>query len=435
MDKTDRHERSLLEEMRQNPKFLNELCHQQTMKLIIEHQSEFPSKLRPRIIAAASNEDGSEALPLVFLILVSQAVNNFFLGRFALDDDVFDVEVFVHTMWSRNSDVDTVEEVELAIRFFPGVLASIFFLLLCEKAVSFIPLFVELGFEVGGFDKEERGGLTAPYNVLRQLLHNTVKKEYSGEKPSAEFDEESLAALSRLNKMGLVTKEDGHDLMSWLFEQSNLIPVTDLEPESYAPADSDVDGNSLEPEGYAPADSDSDDNSLEPEGYATIDSDSDDHSLESEDAFRSISFIETRLRLLINWYPTILIEFGPVGFLLSTFFSNYKSKKKSLDVRVFEVLFELGMYHYPIYLGFLFEDKNFSRACESFGADKVAKIIANNNNTLVEALVSAANCDDVSLDSFYTLLRCNPINAGILYNNGKGSTTHTSPRHFKKRKT
>jgi hypothetical protein len=88
-----------------------------------------------------------------------------------------------------DSDVDTEEEAELAIRFFPGVMTEelsrnilgpgmhiqvfrpIHLLLTSSKAVSFVPLFLKLDVDRGG-----RRPLFFHQGILLQLLVNRYPK-------------------------------------------------------------------------------------------------------------------------------------------------------------------------------------------------------------------------------------------------------------------
>ncbi|OEU11386.1 hypothetical protein FRACYDRAFT_245851 [Fragilariopsis cylindrus CCMP1102] len=139
-----------------------------------------------------------------------------------------------------DSDRDTEEEVETAIRFFPGVLSTIdedangdiFYPILrlaftpnedngsiwyCNvKAVSFIPLLARLAMELGLFEEEERGGLLIKRNfnynddgenVLQSLMLNQVE-EHQNEEHQEHNDDVYLQVLIQLRKIGLLQKED-----------------------------------------------------------------------------------------------------------------------------------------------------------------------------------------------------------------------------------
>jgi hypothetical protein len=98
------------------------------------------------------------------------------------------------------------------------------------------------------------------------------------------------------------------------------------------------------------------------------------------------------------------------------------------DVDVFQIVFELGAFHFPTEMGFLFHlDKNdcynpFDRACYEYGTEKVTKIIEDVfvtgnhydvesdgefDNTL-KALIYVATNSTVHLDGVYFLLRRDP---------------------------
>jgi hypothetical protein len=157
--------------------------------------------------------------------------------------------------------VDTEEEVELAIRFFPELLKEqysqtspdsflylarpIHMLLTFHRAVSFVPFFMRMGEETGSdmgannfaeyyrFEEREGGVDHSNYRkyVLRQLLvdqfsvfldefpdfHPDIDRGYSGK----DLRDESLAVLKRLRDEGMVTKEDVYDgdLLLWMMHQ------------------------------------------------------------------------------------------------------------------------------------------------------------------------------------------------------------------------
>lgn len=423
---------------------------EQKMNLILAHKAEFPSKLRAAIREASEvsehpaqnqlfgGEDDSsmesrssgESIPSkkrisrfflrccrlqttrrrrprtrtqpeIFLRKVYNAVKIFFLGAMYRDYDRFQTLHWLLGWNGLDSDVDTEAEAELAIRCFPKILNQtshlertglhrarpIHMLLSHARAVSFVPLFAELGVELGRFKTEEKGGLACSnMSVVGQLLCNRIaltvessRAHFRGEAPdTTEVDKRSLAVLVRLGERGLVTKEDiyscGYDLIIDLFVAAS---------------------------------------------------------------YREPAFIEKRLRLLIDWNPTTLTEFGGKGGynLLDTYFrwNNYHDKwnfyEEHVEVRIFELIFELGMFYFPLEMGYVFHNTTFQLACERIGTEKVGEMIhskllktlaeskqrkkkSNKKRVTLQSLVvSAAANGDISLDGLYTLVRCDPAMA------------------------
>jgi len=364
---------SLLERVRQGLVTTNlttdeEKC--QFNRLIVEHQSEFPSNIRPAIIGAAvyaeKRFDHFECV--LFEAVVTALAGLPFRGQlqmYVYDNVPTEEEVeLIRDQWRRdrvmfateewnglNSDVDTEEEVELMIRCFSFISRCFFSFLTCSaKSVFFVPLCIEVGHELGWLSND------AWLDVLEELVNKS-------EGPSAELDEKSLAVLIRLKEKGLVKKGCECKLICWLL-----------------------------------------------------------YSLHNE---RSISFIETRLRLLIAWNPITLrfrsyphTQYPSLYLFLNEF---VEIKNEAPNFRIFEVLIELGMTHYPTKLGCVFFENNFGSACKIFGAHRVTQLIEdkllsflnqiNGNKALaLRALVLAAAIDDdISIDGVYTLLRYDPI--------------------------
>jgi len=406
----------------------------QKMNLAIDCQSEFPLKLREAIrdISGGGGESSEQQHrpPEVFLSDFFKATRAFFFGRstrFDLDRDVEDdgggndndeeeeeeeSSPPFHWWYGLDRDIDTEEEVEVAIRFFPEMLNEkfsrtssligcypIYMLLMCSKALSFIPLFAELGIELGRFKEKERGGLICfMKNVFFHLICNVIIRDDLGEESSGKLDEVSSSVLMRLREKGLMKKEDiyQHDL-------TNLM----LYREIY----------------------------------------------NSKKALR----IDKRFRFLINWDPTILVECGRKNnllyhyvhrlcsgvddrgyrsasqmnssarsdeLLLSTTLNNTEQASQGGDppscLQRFKVIFELGMNHFPAELGFIFHRSTFKKACEKFGKQTVTQIIndeifsainnkKDNNNSQQSLVFAAATNQEISLDGVYTLLRRDPL--------------------------
>ena len=78
------------------------------------------------------------------------------------------------------------------------------------KAVSFIPLFVQLAIEFNSFPNEERGGLLIEDNGGHNVLHDLVETSHSfcDEEHQQRVDTTFLAVLIRLRRSGYFLKND-----------------------------------------------------------------------------------------------------------------------------------------------------------------------------------------------------------------------------------
>jgi hypothetical protein len=369
---------SLLERLRQQRVVVDpttEKDARQKMNLIIEHRLEFPSNLR-EAIRESLGEEHSECQPEIFLSEVYKSVKAFFFGRSNRNNDESDDESKSTLQWwyGLDSDVDTEEEVELAIRLFPNLLTEEYFSfsslngcypiyvsLMCLKALFFIPLLAELGVELGRFKEKERGGLTCfMKSVLFQLFCNVILRDDHDEESSGKLDEASTAILMRLKEKGLMKKEDIYQC-----DLANLLLYRAL--------------------------------------------------------YKKTLRIEKRFKFLINWNPSILMECGQGNNLLNHYVCRLCRTNEGClhpdTVQRFQAIVELGMYHFPAELGFVFHKPTFQLACENFGTKKVARIIdgeilrslEQNNNTLNALVFAAATNDEISLDGVYILFRRDPI--------------------------
>lgn len=373
--------------------------------LILKHIHEFPSKFQPFITEAKQTADAiflhlRQSKEEIFERRVFHSASDFFAGQDLVRQKVY--KNLSEDEWlGLDSDIDTEDQVELLIRLYPNLLTEsrriwkdpygngaypILNLTRTAKSVSFVPFFAKMGLELDLFFKA-RGGLCHTYgnqrvNVLHELLSNSSNKHLRhancGKAALANLDEKCLAVLARLQEDGLVKESDVYSLLFYLLNTG-------------------------------------------------------------ETGSRSMDFFETRLRLLIHWYPTTLMQIHSSSspFYLDPFpfatasprlprhpvllqelleFEGYISPP--LKLRAFKVLFELGMSYYPEQLGFVFHGSTFGRACRIFGVERVSKMIDDqivaglnqNTNTMgLHSLVLAAAADDeISLDGLYTLIRCNP---------------------------
>lgn len=358
------------------------------MKLVIEHESKFPSKIR-EIIRGAAEENESETQPDVFLSTVYKATTAFFFGQpyringeGGNDDDDDDEnngeqETGLQSDWwhGLDSDVDTEEEAELAIRFFPGILNEeyesqsssmrgsqpIYILTIYSKALSFVPLLAELGTELGRFTEKQRGGLGCTFRgVFFQLTHDTIRKDKFDDEELGKHDEVSTAIMMRLKEKGLMKKEDIHDhnLMNLLL-------------------------------------------------YKAI--------------YSANLVIESRVRFLVDWDPYILMECVRSTPLLHHFVrylaANNDGQIPPGTLRRFRLIFELGLLYFPFEVGFLFHRNTFQLACKKFGAESVRDLVdgeisnslRQKKNGLQDMVFSAAINNEISLDGLYILFRRDPI--------------------------
>ena len=428
---------SLLEDLRKNlvaESIINpttEKDAEQKMNLILLHQSEFPLKLRASIREAEGKEATGSLSPRkrpliesgisrfrrrsarkhqhndtvdpeIFLHDVYEAVKVFFLGFMYRALDADQQPHWLLGWHGLDQDVDTEDEAELAIRCFPSILTQtthlkstglhhafpIHMLLSDSNTVCFLPLICELGIELGGFQKEEKGGLeccNSSISIVSQLLCNRIastteasRAHYRGQVPNTEkADQESLVALIRLWKKGLVTKED----IRWFQLIIDLF-------------------------------------------YAA--------------SYRELDFIEERLRLLIDWNPDVLLEcddkMGSNLLYASCIWNGFRHKLRfcgeRTESRIFEVIFERGLHYFPSKIGFLFHNDTFVMACKRMGTDRLRQMVyvnllktlgqSNNDQrdariqnqtrsiTLQNLVIAAAADEGISLDGVYNLIRFDP---------------------------
>lgn len=397
----------VLEEVRKRPNILKRLRmklvvvnpttageQREKMKLIIEHQSKLPSKLREAIQGVVEQNESPE----VFLSKVYKATTAFFFGQpYRIDDEDEnegneDEGTVLPSDWWRGLDfeVDTEEEAELAIRFFPNVLTEeytsqsssmrgshpIYILMTSSKALPFVPLLAELGVDLGLFTEKQRGGLGCTFRgVFFQLVCNTIRKDKFEDEESGKLDEVSTAIMMQLKEKGLMKKEDifNHNLVNLLL-------------------------------------------------YKAV--------------YNDKIFIEKRFRFLIDWDPYILMECVSSSYLLYHFVRLLGATNDGHippgNLQKFRLIFELGLLYFPSEIGFVFHKNKFYRstfslACEKFGAepitqlidDEISNYLKQNKNRQHDMIFSAASNDEISLDGFYILFRRDPI--GIMSKLSKGN--------------
>ncbi len=329
---------------------------QQWADLIDRHLSQFPARIRHEI-SEEKLEISSNDLRLYYFA-VCNIVAEFILGA---EDGNYSGEDIETTEWrGPNIDVDTEDEVELAIRLCPELfrlfvernVTDFANLTQSEKSVSFIPFLLDMPPRFGsGIDNEEN------IRFLAGLLLNNDSK---WQPATRECDEKSLEVLVQLRERGFIEKRQVTEILANFLNEA---------PNSWSK--------------------------------------------------RSFEFMEKRLRLLIEWEPTICYDFRIFWYSLPW---NVDGLVMSKDIRYYELMLELGNLHYPNkLLGLGFHKPNFETACYVFGRetakrtmnDQIQKAIAqdgnNNKKKFLLALILKAATQKKCLDGLYTLIRFDPV--------------------------
>ena len=350
--------------------------------LLIQHRSAFPSKLCSSIeqaMADNQNKQGELSDATNFLAQVYEEVKAFFIGRHRDIVAEHRPRILPEEWLGLDWNVDTEDEIETAIRFFPmvlteylhstlAILSPIQLLLAQEQTVSFVPIFARLLTEAGNFLERQFVVKYGLRNILELLMTNCFPKIVFGYEVSESFDDESLSVLVRLREMGLVENEEVRILVTALM------------------------------------------------GYA----------LESDMLKQDRGFIEKRLRLLIGWDPSVL-EYGRRP-LLHTIYGESMSHTcdESILLCMFDTLAELGITHYPKELGFVFHKWGGISPLESFassvGTERVTRIVNEKLSTkfgsspkaLSSLIIETATNDKIHLDAVYRLVSLNPILCSFL---------------------
>ena len=322
--------------------------------LVVEHVSELPLMIRQAI--ARRVEQGLLNRQRSFFFLFKRYTTELLFGcpirargRANLQFASFFTDNPSLGWRGLDSDVDTEDQIELVIRLFPDVLKvsarlnrramndlfdSVFFLASSVKAVSFIPLVVTLKAEFNSYaDKDaERLSIDAVrLSVL--LLNNTFAEIRFRTGPSMELEEKSLAALVRLSKSEIFRNYLSSDDVSKITKRFLFKVMIHV---------------------------------------------------------RSFGFIAKRLRFLIkwdaDWFDAKLIH--PKRPSLMKIFSEVKTKVSGteLDIRLYELALTMGRKYYPTeVLGIAFFVGNFEVACDTFGTERVKKVL---NHKILEATES-----------------------------------------------
>jgi hypothetical protein len=308
-----------------------------------------------------------------------------------LENDIFDMlcELDDDPEFYRglDSDRDTAQEVETAIRFFPDVLSRqktivfddfdeefddeetersvhVFYPIqllshsLADdcwrcyvKDVSFIPVLARLAIELGLFQKERGGLLCQDHdggNVIQNLLYHDSFHTHNQD----HREEYHLQVLIELRKMGLLKKKDiiRYDLLDLVCQQYYY-------------------------------------------------------------------FAEKQFQFLVEWDPNSLWKNNRNGLLPLHHAALHRT------MQGFQYVFEYGIRYYPNKKGInlLFQQDTFGctpfqLACEDHGRDVVMKVIEDTLTrysdtplNIVDALITAAIDENVHLDSVYFLLRRKPV--------------------------
>ncbi len=345
--------------------------------LLIQHRLAFPSKLCSSIEQALTNNQnkhGELSDASNFLAQVYEEVKAFFIGRHRDIVAEHRTRILPEEWLGLDWNVDTEDEIEAAIRFFPlvlteylhstlAILSPIQLLLAREQTVSFVPILAQLLTEAGNFLERQFVVKYGLRNILELLMTNCFPKIVFGYDVSESFDNESLSVLARLREMGLVENEEVRILITSLMT----------------------------------------------------------YALESDMLKRDNQFVETRLRLLIGWNPSVL-EQGRRP-LLHTIYGESMSHScdDSMLLCMFETLVELGMAHYSKQLGFVFHKWGgilpLESFASSFGTERVTEIVNQKLSTkfgsssmaLSSLIIEAATNDKIHLDGVYRLISLNPI--------------------------
>ena len=298
-----------------------------------------------------------------------------------------------------DGDRDTQDEVETAVRFFPGVLStkdsyididgefsegvypivkiarpfSLDGCCLCNiKALPFLILLAQLGTEIGQFQEGERGGLIPTnyhdFNVIQLLAHGIDLSNKDTTEHQQLVHNLFRAVLQQLKDIGLIKKDDvlEHYLVRLACRNDG--------------------GN----------------------------------------------YTESRLRFFIDWDPACLTRPQKcTGYLP---LHDIIALNGNTGIQWFQSVFKAGIMYFPkkkgMFLLFrtnIFGSTPFKNACKQFGRNEVVKVVENtiveyysgnnnnNNNTIniipynpVDAFLTAVSDENIHLDGAYFFLRRHP---------------------------
>jgi hypothetical protein len=299
-----------------------------------------------------------------------------------------------------DSDRDTEEEVEAAIRLFPYVLSTRWPNRYCDnyenlkrpiqllafsrinpalgcnvKAVSFLPLVVRLAIEFGSFDEQERGGLLCEANSDTNALLDLMKSEHTpperhNREDREHVDDEYLQHLIRMDFLNNKLIDLKFFFVLKHLRRWGLLKKEDIQKYGLL-------------------------NKLCCQYYVA----------------------EHRFQFLTEWDPNALIQSDEDGSLPLHYVAHNTS------IEGFKMVFDYGIRYHPkkkgINLLFRLNIPNntpFQLACEKYGYEEVMKIVGDtltcySNTTPInveEALLSAAIDENIHLDNVYFVLRRQP---------------------------
>ena len=382
---------------------------EKSLQLLVNHQHEFPVKIREFIQEAHNESEAGTSAASVMMRLYDKTMY-FFLCKRENNENTQDEE---STVWyGPNIDVDTEEELEVAIRFFPHILREtrprdkdewaaypIQKATTNLKSLPFVPLMAELGKEYHIYNEKERGGLWENYDdweyerweqtTLHEIMTNRLilKKEPAhNEEFYRKIDTVSLDVLVRLKQKGFLKRQDMWDCVKIILNEK-------------------------------------------------------------------VSRTEKRLLFFIHWDPFILkthrnqdvedIYRALCTSLLEVCVWNfylYGNLEGMLER--FKTLIELGLRYYPDQIGFLFHRDDlfepgpkpaFPTACDMFGQEQVVSVVneciskytRGKRHTFHKFVFLAATKKEILLDGLYLLIRRDPGALIPLLSKASKSTTRT----------
>ena len=395
---------------------------QQGLELLFKHQSEFPARIREAIQDVKHRSNEQDSIGLILFIFAE--VRSFLLCE-PLEETAQEVETTTSKWRGPDTEIDTNDEIELVIRFFPKVLREtrpideiwewdfypIFWITTCLKSLPFVPLIAELGSEYEMFEDKEQGGLLNIYQIRKgsPLLQMITNRFILAHEPvhSQEFyrqvDDISHSILVDLKEKGFVRKKDVWDCIK------NLLN----EPPSLT---------------------------------------------------------NKRLQFFLDWDPSILLikdnfsvelfqrRFGTS--LLDEFLKQCGRRHTThIMLERFRTIFELGLKHYPKQLGFLFHDdlttvlkpscrmfgdhneitveNSYRQACDIFGEEHVDRAVkeslleyarGHEGDSIPRMIHTAATNQQIIVDGLFILGRRDPTALVALFSKANKNDSVRSKR-------
>ena len=337
------------------------------LRIIIKYRGIFPSELQPAISYA---EDLSKGPPKTAFEGIQSVAMAFFSDGTRKSKE-----------WhGLNKSIDTEDQAEVAILFFPDVLFKlrdgrdpICWLASSPKAVCFVPLLLRLGH--CGFGTKVRYSFSENClrNVKRCLLCNNSWHWVDIKIYSEELDRESLLALIHLKDIGFVYRDEYFSLLNCLLTFWN-------NTENY------FDGHDAD----------------------------------------FVTFFQTRFKLLLDWAP-FLIE----NYMMNDDFwievSCFHAHNDEVIEPVIRTVCKVALSHYPMELGLMFSQRYFDKYVRpelrerrekaqkiifDIGREEITRAMKHNKAVIKDWVYAVATNDRISPDGLYMLIRCDPI--GVL---------------------